>query len=89
MTTLWDLVIRFVDRKLFGYKRMKLILNSLIICISNFRNSFPSLTVTTYMCVFVSVYEYDFVLSLRYMSIGVSCVWTPFDVCSDQYSVLR
>jgi len=51
---------KVVDRKLFGYKRMKLILNSLIICISKFRNSFPSLTVTTYMCVFVSVYECDF-----------------------------
>jgi len=78
-----------VDRKLFGYNNVKEIVTCWKAFIAKFHNLFPSLTQTVYMCLFVCVYESDFVLAFRYMTTGLSCVWSPFDAYSDYCSVLR
>jgi len=44
------------------------------------------------MCVFVCVcvcVNVIFMLALRYMSTGLSCVWSQFDAYSDEYSVVK
>jgi len=67
-----EFVEYFVDRKLFGYKRVKLIVTCWKAFIAKFHNLFLSLTLTVYMCLFVC------------MNV---ILFTHFDICLQAFPV--